>query len=406
MAQSSLPDTQHDPLLAPVLDDLPARQQPDWPDAAHLASVRAELASAPPLVTYDGVRGLRDLLGRAAEGDFCVLQAGDCAEDPAECTIGDISRKVDMLGVLGDIVRAGAGRPVIRVGRMAGQFAKPRSEKREAHGGTWLPVYRGEMVNRPEPTPEARRPDPSRMLTGYRAARDALTALDTLGRGERAASQERIWTSHEALLLDYEVSMVRRHRAGGGYLASTHWPWIGERTRQPGGAHVRLLAELDNPVACKVGPTTTVEQVLALCAALDPGRAPGRLTLIARFGADRIAALAPLVRAVRRAGHPVLWLSDPMHGNTVRTPDGLKTRRLDAIMSEIRRFVQIVTDGGGRCAGLHLESSPHDIAECDGAGFTPVRGPEYRTLCDPRLNLLQAVAASAHWYVPALRAVA
>ncbi|MFB9515217.1 3-deoxy-7-phosphoheptulonate synthase [Streptomyces purpureus] len=406
MPRSSFPRTEHDTLIASAVAGLSARQQPEWPDVSRLTAVQTELASAPPLVTYESVRALRGLLARAAAGEFCVLQAGDCAEDPAECVAEAVARKAEMLDVLSDIVRTGAGRPVIRVGRIAGQFVKPRSQNEEMYEGTALPVFRGPMVNGPEPTPEARRPDPSRVLAGYRAARRAVRAIDTLGRGEGAADATRVWTSHEALLLDYEVPMVRRRPGGGSYLATTHWPWIGERTRQVDGAHVRLLAEVENPVACKVGPATTVEEIRALCATLDPLRTPGRLTLVARFGAGRVGALAPLVREVRRAGYPVLWLCDPMHGNGERTADGLKTRRLDAIMSEIRQFVEIVSEGGGVCAGLHLESSPYDIAECDGAGYTPVPGPGYTTLCDPRLNLLQAVAATAYWRLPALEAAA
>ncbi|MFJ9719206.1 3-deoxy-7-phosphoheptulonate synthase [Streptomyces sp. NPDC101213] len=401
MPTSSCPDTAYDSLIPSVVAALPAAQQPRWPDPGRLARVHAELARAEPLVTYDSVLALRRLLSRAADGELCVLQAGDCAEDPAECDPAALARKAEMLDVLSDIVRTGAGRPVVRVGRIAGQYAKPRSQPEEEHDGVRLPVFRGALVNAPDPDPAARRPDPARILRCHRAARQALASLDRLGRGEGAPAEARVWTSHEALLLDYELPQVRRHRSGRSYLASTHWPWVGERTRQPDGAHVRLLAHLDNPVACKIGPTTTVEQVLALCAALDPERSPGRLSLVARFGASRIHGLAPLVRAVRRAGHPVLWLCDPMHGNGERTGHGLKTRRLTAVMTEISRFVNIVSAEGGRSTGLHLEASPDDIVECSGAGFTPAPGPAYRTLCDPRLNLVQAVAATACWRLPA-----
>ncbi|MEV5148505.1 3-deoxy-7-phosphoheptulonate synthase [Streptomyces sp. NPDC052727] len=406
MPTSSCPDTAYDTLIPSVVAALPAAQQPQWPDPGRLALVHTELARADPLVTYDSVRALRRLLSRAAEGELCVLQAGDCAEDPAECGPDPLARKAEMLDVLSDIVRTGAGRPVVRVGRVAGQYAKPRSQPEELHDGVRLPVYRGPMVNAPHPDADARRPDPARILSCYQAARRAVESLDRLGRGEGSPAETRVWTSHEALLLDYELPLVRRHRSGGSYLASTHWPWVGERTRQPDGAHVRLLAEVDNPVACKIGPTTTVEEVLTLCTALDPERSPGRLSLVARFGASRVDALAPLVRAVRRAGHPVLWLCDPMHGNGERTAHGLKTRRLSAVMAEISRFVDIVSAEGGRSAGLHLEASPDDIVECTGAGFTPAPGPAYRTLCDPRLNLVQAVAATAYWRLPALEAAA
>ncbi|MEE1838905.1 3-deoxy-7-phosphoheptulonate synthase [Streptomyces sp. JV190] len=388
--------------LAPI-QGLPAAQQPDWPDPARVKAVRATLAGNDPLVRWDDVRQLGGLLTRASEGELCVLMAGDCAEDPTESSVADVALKAEMLDVLGDIMRVGAGRPVVKAGRLAGQFAKPRSQAYECVVDGSVPVYRGPMVNGPEPTHRARRADPGRMIGGYRAAREVLRSLDAIGRGAGAAPLERVWTGHEALLLDYEAPLVRPTGDGGRYLASTHWPWIGERTRQADGAHVRLLARLENPVACKVGPRTTVTEVLRLCALLDPERSPGRLTLIARFGATEIDGLGALVRAVRSAGHPVLWMCDPMHGNTVQDRTGLKVRHLDAIMDEIRWFLSIVSDHGGRCAGLHVEASPLDIGECAGAGVTPVRGPRYRTLCDPRLNLMQAVAVAAHWQQRAVR---
>ncbi|MEU6172294.1 3-deoxy-7-phosphoheptulonate synthase [Streptantibioticus parmotrematis] len=384
---------------AAVLDatERPAAQQPQWPDPVQLAAAREEVRAGPALVGWDGVRRLGDLLARAATGDFCVLQAGDCAEDPAECGADDVERKVEMLDVLADIMRVGSGRPVLTVGRMAGQFAKPRSNRYEEHHGRTLPVYRGTMVNSPEPYAAARVPDPRRLVRCRDLALGVLSAVDGLGHGDRAADTERIWTSHEALVLDYEVPLVRPTGDGGHYLASTHWPWIGERTRQPDGAHVRLLASLRNPIACKVSSDASVDDVLRLCEVLDPDRTPGRLTFTARFGARRVERLEPLVRAVREAGYPVLWMCDPMHGNTTRGAGGLKVRRLDEIMNEIRLFVSVVAAGGGVCAGLHIETSPNAICECDGAGIVPGQGGAYQTLCDPRLNLMQAVAACAHW---------
>ncbi|MFJ6462366.1 3-deoxy-7-phosphoheptulonate synthase [Streptomyces sp. NPDC091387] len=400
MSRNPMPGAEHDPLIASMVAGLPARQQPQWPDPSLLPQVRERLAGEPPLVSYDSVKTLGALLARAAEGEFCLLQAGDCVELTTECEPRDIARKVEMLDVLGDIMCTSSGLPVLRVGRIAGQFSKPRSQDWETVYEDRLPVFRGPVVNAPDPQRTARTPDPSRILAGMKAARRAVTALDQLGRGEGAPPQHRVWTSHEALLLDYELPQVRRHGEGGSYLASAHWPWIGERTRQADNAHVRLMAELDNPVACKIGPEATVDEVLAVCAVLDPHRTPGRLTLIARFGAGQVARVAPLVRAVKQAGHPVLWMCDPMHGNTVKTPDGLKTRKLDAIMSEIRQCIDVVSENSGRCAGLHLEASPDDISECEGAGRSPVPGPGYRSLCDPRLSLVQAVAAAAHWRLP------
>ncbi|WP_372661455.1 3-deoxy-7-phosphoheptulonate synthase [Amycolatopsis kentuckyensis] len=382
---------------AGTLTGYPAAQQPEWPDPAELAEVRDTLAGREDVVGPAEVLQLRSLLARAAEGEFCVLQAGDCAEDPADTGVPAVARKVGMLDTLAEVMRVGSGRPVLEVGRIAGQYAKPRSANVEEVDGRELPVYRGPIVNSPEPTAEARIPDPTRILAAHQAALDVRASIGRLGRGAGADPAERIWTSHEALLLDYEVPLVRGMPGGRRYLASTHWPWIGERTRRPDGAHVHLLSTVVNPVAAKVSAKASIEDVLELCERLDPFRTPGRLTLIPRFGAARVGQLAPLVRAVRAAGHPVLWLCDPMHGNTVVADDGLKVRRLEDIMNELRQFVRIVTVEGGACAGLHMEASPSEISECHGAGITAARGPGYTTLCDPRLNLTQAVALTAHW---------
>jgi 3-deoxy-7-phosphoheptulonate synthase len=385
-------------LAAITAGALPARQQPDWGDErGRMAAVGAQIAGAGGVVDGAAVRELHGLLARAAAGELTLLQVGDCAEDPADCAPDAVTSRVSMLRMLGQIMEIGSGTPVIEVGRMAGQFAKPRSQAVEQVGDVELPVFRGCIVNGPEPTADARRPDPDRVLQCYHAARGAVSALDAMGHGSTAGPLDRVWTSHEALLLDYELPLVRREPGGGAYLSSTHWPWIGERTRQVDGAHVRLLASLDNPLACKVGSTTTAADLVDLCEVLDPGRVPGRLTLIPRFGVGSIDALGPLVAAVRAAGHPAIWLCDPMHGNTVTGPDGIKTRRLPDIMTEIDRFIAVVSAHGGVCGGLHLEATPDDVVECDGAGATARRGAGYTTLCDPRLNVTQAVAASAHW---------
>jgi len=383
---------------APGVSAPPAAHQPEWPDPGEVAEVRAELATRAPVVHWAEVQRLKALLARAATGEVCVLQAGDCAEDPADSDVDAVARKIEMLDVLADIMQVGSGCPVVKVGRIAGQYAKPRSQSHETHHGARIPVFRGLIVNGAEPTAEARRPDPRRILAAHSAAVRTCASIETLGRASSAEPLHRVWTSHEALLLDYETPLVRSASHHRAYLSSTHWPWIGERTRDPGGAHVRLLSSVDNPVACKVSGNASEQEVLELCARLDPRREPGRLTLIARFGAARIDLLAPLVRAVHRSGHPVLWLCDPMHGNTIVDAEGRKVRRLDDIMDEIRRFVRIVTASGGVCAGLHMEASPSDIRECDGAGFVATQGPAAdQTLCDPRLNLTQAVAATAHW---------
>ncbi|HEX2317136.1 MAG TPA: 3-deoxy-7-phosphoheptulonate synthase, partial [Thermomonospora sp.] len=346
---------------------------------------------------------LRAWLARVAAGEALVVQAGDCAEDPRECTPAWVARKAAVLDLLAGTLKMAAHRPVLRVGRIAGQFAKPRSRPLERVGGTDLPVFRGHMVNEPEPTPEGRRPDPLRILTGYMAAGDIMEHLgwlrrDGLGARPFAGIEAPVWTSHEALLLDYEIPMLRRDDRGRVWLGSTHWPWIGERTRQVDGAHVALLAEVANPVGCKVGPSMEPGELLALCERLDPGREPGRLTLISRMGADAVAdRLPPLVEAVRSAGHPVIWMCDPMHGNTVTAAGGLKTRLLPRIVQEVRLFRRAVEAAGGVAGGLHLETTPDDVAECVADEAAGPDAARYTTHCDPRLNPRQAVSVVASW---------
>ncbi|MYR70713.1 MULTISPECIES: 3-deoxy-7-phosphoheptulonate synthase [unclassified Streptomyces] len=380
----------------------PAPHQPAWEDAAQVARVRTELAARPPLVSSGDVHLLRSLLARVAAGEAQVIQAGDCAEDPDECTAGHVARKAALLDLMAGALGLLTHRPVLRAGRIAGQYAKPRSRPSETVGGVELPVFRGHMVNSPEPDPDARRPDPLRLLTGYMAARDVLRHLGwppSAGAGGHGTGA-RVWTSHEALLLDYEVPMLRRDDEGRLLLASTHWPWIGERTRQVDGAHVALLAEVANPVACKVGPRMTAEDLLALCSRLDPEREPGRLTLIARMGAGTVAdALPPLVAAVHGAGHPVIWLTDPLHGNTVTAPGGLKTRFVGTVAREAAAFRRAVEDAGGVAGGLHLETTPDAVAECveDASAVHRVGEGAYTTFCDPRLNPDQALSVISAW---------
>ncbi|GGM33322.1 phospho-2-dehydro-3-deoxyheptonate aldolase [Longimycelium tulufanense] len=370
-----------------------------WGDEAQVRRVRRELAAQPALVRAEDVQTLRAVLTRVAVGEAHVVQAGDCAEDPAESDADYVARKVGLLDVLAGTLKMNARKPVVRVGRIAGQLAKPRSRPTEVVGGVELPVYRGHMVNSPEPDPEGRRPDPLRLLSCYQAASTVMDHLGWRGPARRAGIDPPVWTSHEALLLDYEVPMLRRDSAGRLVLTSTHWPWVGERTRQVEGAHVALLAEVVNPVACKVGPSITVDELLALCERLDPRRETGRLSLIARMGADLVAdKLPPLVSAARTAGHPVIWLCDPMHGNTVVTSDGLKTRYLEAILREVRDFQDAVRAAGGVCGGLHLETTPDDVTECVvGASRVDQVGDKYTSFCDPRLNPEQAVAVASAW---------
>jgi len=373
-----------------------ALQQPEWTDPDELWRIRDVLAARPTLVRSGDVRSLRSLLADVANGRAQVVQAGDCAEDPAESAPHHVRRKVSLLETLADDVEAGTGLPVVRVGRIGGQFAKPRSGTVESVRDTILPVYRGHLVNSPEPTAEARRPDPRRMLACYEAA-DAVTA--ELDRAAPAPAQ-RVWTSHEALLLDYELPLTRELDEGGHLLGTAHWPWVGERTRQPEGAHVELLADVVNPVACKIGPDTEPHEITTLCERLDPERVPGRLTLITRFGADAVRSLPLLVRAVRATGHPVIWLCDPMHGNTITGPDGRKTRLLDTMAREVRQFRQALTRAGGIAGGLHLETTPDQVHECadDATALADAQVVRRRTtLCDPRLNRGQALALTAAW---------
>lgn len=384
--------------LPPVL----AHQQPDWHDAAEALRIRKLLAARHPLVSLDDVCTLRDRLARVAAGEAFVMQAGDCAEDPADCVTEQVQRKAAMIDACAATLSEVGGKEVLRIGRIAGQFAKPRSRPVERIGGLDLPVYRGHMVNGPLADARSRCPDPRRILTGYMAASRMMATLGWTGtsaRSEPAGSEPVIWTSHEALLLDYELPMVRGARGGPRWLASTHFPWIGDRTRQPDGAHVALLAGVANPVGCKVGPSMTPDELAAVCRRLDPDREPGRLTLIARMGADGVADLLPgLVRRVRAAGHPVIWLCDPMHGNTITTRGGVKTRLLTTIAREIRGFRRTVTGAGGVAGGLHLEMTPDDTTECvaDERALATV-SDRYATLCDPRLNPDQAATVIAAW---------
>ncbi|MBB2911050.1 3-deoxy-7-phosphoheptulonate synthase [Streptosporangium becharense] len=384
-----------------------ALQQPEWSDPSQVRLVREILGSRPPLVGADDVDALRSLLARVAAGEAHVVQAGDCAESPQECTPQHVRRKSAVLHLLAATLKTATHGPVLRVGRMAGQFAKPRSNPTERVGDLTLPAYRGHMVNSPDPDPESRRPDPLRILTAYMAASDIVKHLGWHAPTPRVWPdvEPLVWTSHEALLLDYEIPMIRECGDGRRWLASTHWPWIGERTRRLDGAHVELLAGLANPVACKVGPAMGTDEITALCERLDPLREPGRLTLIARMGAGAVGDRLPsLVARVRAAGHPVIWLCDPMHGNTVVAPDGRKTRLVDTMTREVHGFRDAVAAGGGVAGGLHLETTPDPVTECVAdASALGLVGDRHTTLCDPRLTARQAISLVAAWSRPGPR---
>ncbi|MFI1928884.1 MULTISPECIES: 3-deoxy-7-phosphoheptulonate synthase [unclassified Streptomyces] len=377
-----------------------ALQQPEWSDLLQLRRVGEALTARPTLVQPDDVATMRTLLGTVAHGQALVVQSGDCAEHPQECRPHDVARKAAVLDLLAGALGLITGKPVLRAGRIAGQFAKPRSKPTETVDGTELPTFRGHMVNGPEPDAESRRADPLRLLTGYMAASDVVGHLGWRERGAgRDIVSPLVWTSHEALLLDYEVPMLRTDEQGRLFLGSTHWPWIGERTREVDGAHVAMLSQVANPVACKVGPTMEPDELLALCERLDPWRDPGKLTLIARMGADAVADRLPrLVEALRTADHPAIWLTDPMHGNTVTAPSGHKTRLVETVALEVSRFVSAVREAGGIPGGLHLETTPDDVTECADteAGLASV-GERYTSLCDPRLTPRQAMSVISSW---------
>jgi len=361
-----------------------ARQQPTYPDPEALAEAERELAAYPPLVRLAEADALKAAIAEAQAGRAFLLQGGDCAESFAEFSTANIDSNLSLLEAMAVRIAAASGLRMIRVGRMAGQFAKPRSAAIETRGDVALPAYRGDIVNSIAFDAAARRPDPERMFRAY------AQASATLGRIGGAAC-----SSHEALLLPFEQALVRVEE-GRAYGSSAHFLWIGDRTRFVGSAHVEFLRGLANPIGIKCGPSLTPETLLRLLAILDPGREPGRITLIARFGRSRIAeALPPLLRAVRGSGHPVLWSCDPMHGNTMRTPAGAKTRPLADILAETEGFFAAAAAEGVRCGGLHFEMTGRDVAECIGGGVEAEDADladRYDTHCDPRLNPAQALA--------------
>jgi 3-deoxy-7-phosphoheptulonate synthase len=402
----------------------------------------------PPLVFAGEARSLRDRLADVVEGKAFVLQAGDCAESFHDWNAPNLREKLKIILQMSAVLTYAASLPVVKIGRIAGQFVKPRSEPTETVGDVVLPAFRGHIVHSDEPTVEARTPDPSRMLRGYHQAASTLNLLRAFTKGgfadlgqvhvwtqefvanspegrryeqlateiQRAMSfmaaigvdmrnpalhQTDIWTSHEGLLLDFEEALTRRDSlTGDWYDCSAHFLWVGERTRRPDGAHVEFLAGVHNPLGVKLGPTATPEDALELCEALNPERLRGRLTLIARMGAERVGeALPPLVRAVRDAGHPVVWICDPMHANTFRTAGGRKTRDFGHIMAEIEGFFAVHHAEGTWPGGVHLEITGDDVTECLGGGDSLSEeqlDDAYTTLCDPRLNARQSLDLAFH----------
>ena len=421
-----------------------AAQQPQWPDTAALDQALKQIESYPPLVFAGEARTLMASLGQVANGNAFLLQAGDCAESFEEFTAVNIREKLRVILQMAVVLTYSMGVPVVKVGRIAGQFAKPRSSNTETVGGRELLSFRGHMVNDPAPHDEARIPDPQRLVQAYHQSASTLNLLRAFTKGgfadlnrvhawnqefvatsaegqryeQMAAEIERalafmracgvdteshsalhevdVFTSHEALILGYEEALTRQDSlTGQWYDCSAHMLWIGERTRQLDGAHVEFLRGVGNPIGVKIGASTTADYVLSLCEALNPNRVPGRLTLITRMGADKIeASLRPLLRAVREAGHPVVWICDPMHANTFTADNGRKTRHFDEILREIVGFVAAHRAENTWPGGIHIELTGENVTECLGGVEAVSQGDldtRYETVCDPRLNARQSI---------------
>ena len=363
--------------------DYDAVQQPTYADLAELARVEHELGRAGSVVAIEDCAKLRALAKHVADGRGFILQGGDCAE-----TLGqDQARAVEALAGLFDQLGSVLGE-VVSIGRIAGQFAKPRSNPTETRGAVALPAYRGDSINGSAFTASARAPDPQRMLAAHSQAVDSAAILARVRAGKAP-----IFTSHEALLLPYEQALARRGSDGRWWATSGHMLWLGDRSRQVDGAHVHFVSGLENLVGVKCGPTLGSDELLRLLDRLDPANRAGKVALIGRFGAEAIGAhLPPLMRAARREGRRVLWMIDPMHGNS-RIEGARKVRRFDDILAEARAFFAIAQAEGVHPAGLHLEMSPDDVTECIGAsGPANADGMaiNFQSLCDPRLNAAQA----------------
>ena len=422
---------------------LPAAQQPRWPDPQALQSVYERLSSLPPLVAAHEITQLRERLAGVARGEAFLLQGGDCAETFAAITAAGIRDKVKTLLQMAAVLTYGASMPVVKVGRIAGQYAKPRSSDLDPSG---LPSYRGDAVNEFEPTLEGRTPDPERLLRVYQSSAATLNLVRAFATGgfsdlrqvhswnrdfvanspageryERMADDidralrfmkacgldldrsgiaqgVELYSSHEALILDYERALTRTvdgDPSGKAYILSAHTVWIGERTRQLDGAHVELFSQIENPIGLKVGPSTTPDDIIGLATKLDPQRTPGRLTVISRMGTSKVReSLAPLVGKLAAEGWQPVWSCDPMHGNTFEAESGYKTRRFDDVMDEVRGFFEVHAALGTHPGGLHIELTGENVTECLGGGEAIVDADlssRYETACDPRLNTSQAL---------------
>lgn len=419
---------------------LPIKQQPQWLDAERVADVSRQIAALPPLVFAGEVDNLRERLARAAAGQAFLLQGGDCAETFAGATADQIRNRIKTVLQMAVVLTYGAAMPVVKMGRMAGQFAKPRSSDTETRGDVTLPAYRGDIVNGYDFTEGARQPDPNRLLQGYHTAVSTLNLIRAFTQGgfadlrevhswnkgfaqnpanqryERMAAdidraikfmeaagadfdelkRVEFFTGHEGLLMDYERPMTRiDSRTDTPYNTSAHFLWIGERTRDLDGAHVDYFSRIRNPIGVKLGPTTSTDTALELIDKLDPNREPGRLTFITRMGAGKIRdALPPLLEAVRDSGAQPLWVTDPMHGNGITTPTGYKTRRFDDVVDEVRGFFEAHRAVGTFPGGIHVELTGDDVTECLGGSESideAALATRYESLCDPRLNHMQSL---------------
>jgi len=424
--------------------DRPADQQPAWPDEGAFERVLKQMATLPPLVFAGEARSLTSQLAAVADGNAFLLQAGDCAESFDTFGADDIRDKLRVILQMAVVLTYSSGVPTVKVGRIAGQFAKPRSAPTEKIDGVELPSFRGHLVNDVAFTAAARTPAPERLIQAYHQSASTLNLVRAFTKGgfadlasvhvwnqEFVASSregrryERVadeidramrfmkacgvdtatqptlhdvdfYTSHEALVLGYEEALTRQDSlTGDWYDCSAHLLWIGERTRQIEGAHVEFLRGVGNPIGCKLGPDTTSDEALALCERLNPERVPGRLTLVTRMGAERVReALPPLLAAVRDGGHPVVWACDPMHANTFTASGGQKTRRFDDILAEIAGFFSAHHSEGTWPGGVHVELTGDNVTECLGGAeeiLDTDLGARYETVCDPRLNARQSV---------------
>jgi 3-deoxy-7-phosphoheptulonate synthase len=420
--------------------DLPIKQQPDWGDAEAVSRVTTELSKLPPLVFAGEVDQLKDRLAQVAAGKAFLLQGGDCAETFDGATADRIRNRVKTILQMAVVLTYGAAMPIVKMGRMAGQFAKPRSSDQETRDGVTLPAYRGDIVNGYEFTAESRRADPQRILQGYHTAASTLNLIRAFTQGGFADLREvhswnkgfaenpankryetvakeidraikfmaaagadfdslkrvEFYSSHEGLLMDYERPMTRiDSRTGYPYNTSAHFVWIGERTRDLDGAHIDFFSRISNPIGIKLGPSTTPEMVHRLIDVLDPQRTPGRLTFITRMGSGVIRdALPPLLAAVKESDALPVWVSDPMHGNGITTPNGYKTRRFDDVVDEVKGFFESHRQVGTFPGGVHVELTGDDVTECLGGSEMideETLASRYESLCDPRLNHMQSL---------------